>query len=163
MASLLAVVNVAQLRHPIEDKRMATFVNGIDTINRLAEASTGFVGRRKGVAGHSALLQEGDGELFVNVSLWETYLDLHRFTYRGAHGRYLTERARWFVHIPGPTTALWWDAANGPSVDVEQALTRLRLLRREGPSPRAFTVLRQWDADGHPIRRHGRTRRPDHR
>lgn len=163
MTSLLAVVNVAQLRHPLSDQRMAGFVDGIDSINRLAEASPGFVWRGKGVAVHSALLPVGAGELFVNVSLWMSYLDFHAFTYAGAHGRYLTARAQWFVSIPGPTTALWWTSGTVGSLSVDNALTRLDVLRRDGPSPRAFSVLRPWDAAGLPIRRHPRHRRPGYR
>lgn len=163
VTSLLAVVNVAQLRHPLSDQRMAGFVDGIDIINRLAEASPGFVWRGQGVAGHSALLPVGAGELLVNVSLWMSYLDFHAFTYAGAHGRYLTGRTQWFVPIPGSTTALWWTPGHVGSIGVDDALTRLELLRRDGPAPRAFSVLQQWDAAGHPIRRHPRTRRPGHR
>lgn len=152
MGKQLAVVNVARLRHPLTDRRMAAFVDGIDAINLLAEASPGFVWRRTGVAGHSALLPGSDGELIVNVSSWLTYLDFHAFTYQGAHGRYLTAREPWFLPVPGPTTALWWFPEDDrPS--VEHALARLRTLRREGPSRRAFTVLRQWDSAGRPIRR----------
>lgn len=147
MSGLLAVANVSQLRYPIADERMAEFVLGIDPINRLAETSPGFVWRCKGVAGHSALLERGAGDLFVNVSLWTSYQDFHCFTYRGAHGRYLTARGRWFVHLPGPTTALWW-ASSEDRPDVASALTRLRILRHDGPSRRAFTVLRQWDQEG---------------
>jgi hypothetical protein len=163
VTSLLAVVNVAQLRHPLSHQRMAGFVDGIDIINRLAEASPGFVWRGKGVAGHAALLPVGAGELFVNVSLWMSYRDFHAFTYAGAHGRYVTARAQWFVPIPGSTTALWWTSGKVRSLEVDDALTRLELLRRDGPSPRAFSVLRQWDAAGQPIRHHPRTRRPGYR
>lgn len=158
MGKQLAVVNVARLRHPLTDRRMTAFVDGIDAINRLAEASPGFVWRRTGVAGHSALLAGSDGDLIVNVSIWQTYLDFHTFTYHGAHGRYFTARERWFVPIPGPTTALWW-ISEDDRPNVDHALARLRALRREGPSERAFTVLRQWDAQGHPVRRAGRPHR----
>ena len=152
MKSVLAVVNVSQLRYRLDDERMASFVDGIDPINRLAEAAPGFVWRGRGVAGHAALLDRAGGELFVNVSLWESYLDFHRFIYQGAHGRYLTARDRWFVHLPGPTAALWWTSPEDRP-EVGPALTRLRMLRRDGPSRQAFTVLRQWDAEGRPGRR----------
>lgn len=148
----LAVVNVAELRHGLADRRMAAFVDAIDAINRLAEESHGFVWRCKGVVGHSALLERGCGELFVNVSLWEDYPGFHDFTYRSAHGRYLTARDRWFVRLPGPTTALWWTAVDDRP-DVDSALARLRQLRREGPSRKAFTVLRRWGPDGRPLQR----------
>lgn len=151
MGSFLAVVNVAQLRHPLADGRMAELVAAVDPINRLADASPGFVWRCRGAAGHSALLERGSGDLIVNVSVWESYLDFHRFTYQGAHGRYLTARARWFVHLPGPTTALWWTSPD-ERPGVEPALVRLRILRAEGPTRRSFTVLRQWDPSGRPIR-----------
>lgn len=145
---LLAVANVARLRYSLRDPRMTEFVDGIERINRLANETPGFVWRLRGEAGHSALRSTADGQvIIVNVTLWTDYLALHRFTYQGLHGRYLTARERWFVPLPGYTTALWWvQASHRP--DVDEALARLRLLRREGPSRRAFTVLRRWNADG---------------
>lgn len=98
----------------------------------------------------------GRVNVLVNVSLWTDYPSLHTFSYHGLHGRYLTDHARWFDPLPGPTTALWWVAASQrPSVD--SARNRLLLLRRIGPSPVAFTVLQRWNPDGERERRRQRS------
>ncbi|MFT4294479.1 MAG: DUF3291 domain-containing protein [Micropruina sp.] len=147
---LLAVVTAAVLKYPLGDPRLAGFLDGVDRVNRLAEASPGFVWRHHGVVGHAALIEAfGHPDVLLNLSLWASYPDLHAFTYRGLHGRYLSARERWFVPLPGPTTALWWlDGDVRP--DPDAALARLLQLRRHGPSARAFSVLRRWRPDGTP-------------
>ena len=149
-APVLAVASVARLKHPWGDDRLAGFVDGVDRVNRLAEASPGFRWRHRGPAGHADLIEAfGLADLLLNVSVWEDYASFHAFTYRGLHGRYLTARERWFVPVEGPTTALWWiDDDRRP--DPSEALARITVLRREGPTPRAFTVLRRWRSDGTP-------------
>lgn len=154
----LAVVSVAKPRYPMTDGRMLGFVEAVDRINRLAEQSPGFVWRHRGPVGHADLLQGVGGDLLLNLSLWEDYPSFHAFTYRGLHGRYLSSRDRWFAPLPGPTTALWW-LPRDDHPDPDEAIARLELVRREGPSPRAFTVLRRWEPDGtpgRPARRRGR-------
>ncbi|NND00573.1 MAG: DUF3291 domain-containing protein, partial [Gammaproteobacteria bacterium] len=42
---LLAQVNIARLRYPQGDQRVADFFNGLEQINRLADAADGFVWR----------------------------------------------------------------------------------------------------------------------
>lgn len=39
----LAEINVAHLRYPLDDPRVAEFVDNLEGVNALAEASTGFV------------------------------------------------------------------------------------------------------------------------
>jgi len=58
-------------------------------------------------------------------------------------------RTLWFEPLEGPTTVLWWIAADErPSLD--QATARLDHLRRHGPTPQAFSLLRQFDRAGRP-------------
>jgi Domain of unknown function (DUF3291) len=150
--SQLAEVNVAKLRHPLNDPRMSGFREAIARVNLLAEDAPGFVWRLAAVGGHLA----GDDLLampgtIVNVSVWQDYESLHAFTYRGLHGHYLNDRARWFEPVTGTHTALWWvPAGNQPT--AEDAVAHLRYLRRWGPSPRAFTVLHRYAADGSRVR-----------
>jgi uncharacterized protein DUF3291 len=157
----LAVVTAAALRCRLDDPRLSDFLDGVDRVNRLAEASPGFVWRHRGPVGHAELLEAfGLTDVLLNLSVWEDYPALHAFTYRGLHGRYFSARERWFVPMTGPTTALWWvDGDDRP--DPRTALARLVHLRRHGPSARAFTVLRRWRPDGSPeltARRRGRAR-----
>lgn len=151
----LAQVNVAIMRAPLDDPSMTGFTTAFDAIARLAEQSPGFVWRMP--SGHAVAPDEDGADQVVNVSSWRDYQCLHQFVYRSNHGQLLLRRQRWFLPTRQPSTALWWlPAGERPSLD--QALARLRYLRTYGPSPRAFSLLRQFTEAGHPIQR--RTNRP---
>ncbi|WP_410673883.1 DUF3291 domain-containing protein [Amycolatopsis sp. cmx-4-68] len=154
--ALLAQVNVAVPRAPLDDPLMAGFANAFDAVARLAETAPGFVWRlgAESGPGHPVLTGAagGGGNLVVNVSVWRDYRSLHEFTYRSVHGQFLLRRRRWFAAGPQPSTALWW-VADQERPGVEPALARLRFLRTHGPSPQAFSLLRQFAEDGRPLRR----------
>lgn len=97
-------------------------------------------------------MQDGSHLMFVNVSVWESYEQLHAFVYRSPHRAYLRHRLRWFQPVGQPSTVLWWvRAQERPTAD--EALRRLRHLRAHGASPRAFSMPRRFDADGHALSR----------
>jgi hypothetical protein len=147
----LAQFNVARVKAPLDDGVWREFVDGLDRVNRWAEASPGFVWRLVLPEGH--VVRDG---MFANLSVWDSYEALHRFLYRSGHGAYTRRRRRWFEPTAGPTTVLWW-VDEGVEPSLEEATARLDHLRRHGPSPRAFSLLRQFDPDGGPSAR-GRTR-----
>jgi hypothetical protein len=89
--------------------------------------------------------------MVINLSVWASYEALHAFTYRSAHGAFVKRRAEWFAAAQTPSTALWW-VTQGTRPTVDEALRRLAVLRRYGPSPRAFGVRRRYGPDGRPIR-----------
>ena len=142
----LAEVNVTRLAYPLDDSRMSVFREAIARINLLAESSPGFVWWLS-PAHVGGMDVDGGRVVVVNVSMWEDYESLHAFTYRGLHGRYLTERGRWVEPIPGHTTALWW-LPTGEYPTVAEATARLRHLRAWGPTPRAFSVLHRFTPGG---------------
>jgi len=148
--SQLAQVNVARLRHPAGSPQVRGFVAALPQINALAERAPGFVWRWPSGDGHldgGELL--GDPLVVVNLSVWRRYEDLHEFAYRSDHARFVRGRSAWFTSLPPPTTALWWVPA-GTEPTPEDALARLRLLRRYGPSPQAFPLKRRFGPDGRP-------------
>jgi Domain of unknown function (DUF3291) len=148
----LAEANFARPLHPLTDDRMAAFVEAIARVNMLADEAPGFVWRLASARGHiEGVDLLGLPGTILNLSVWTDYESLHLFTYRGLHGRYLTDRDRWFEPIPGPTTALWWVPA-GHQPTPKEAASRLQHLRTWGPTPRAFTVLRRFTATGATIR-----------
>jgi hypothetical protein len=149
----LAQVNVARLRHAPDSPLVAEFVAAVDTINRLADRSPGFVWR----PGGAHLGRDGDPRLVVNLSVWLTYEHLHAFVYRSAHAGFVRRRARWFAPVDAPATALWW-VREGHEPTVEEALAHLRHLRTYGPSPRAFTVRARFTPGGEPVRSRPRGR-----
>ena len=55
----IAQLNVARAVAPLDDPRMADFVNLLDEINRLAERSPGFVWRLQGPSGNATDLEVG--------------------------------------------------------------------------------------------------------
>jgi hypothetical protein len=152
----LAQVNVGRLHAAEGAPVVAEFFANLEPINRLAEQSPGFVWRNVSPSGEGHTTPTGEDELLViNLSVWERYEDLHAFAYRSAHNGFLRRRLEWFERMPGPVTALWW-VEEGTEPTVEHALLRLERLREHGPSPQAFSLLRQYDADGRPVSRRSR-------
>jgi hypothetical protein len=74
----------------------------------------------------------------INMSVWTSLQALRAFTYTTAHVHVLRERRSWFERLAEAHLVLWWvPAGHIPSVD--DALDRLERLRRDGPTPAAFT------------------------
>jgi Domain of unknown function (DUF3291) len=146
----LAQVNIARLRHPPGAPQLRGFTAALGELNALAERSPGFVWRHR-AGGDEDHLDGGellgDPLLFVNLSVWERYEDLHAFVYRSLHGRFVARRAQWFSPLGAPSTALWWVRAGQPPTP-EQAVVRWRHLRRHGPTPQAFGLRRRFDPAG---------------
>lgn len=147
----LAQVNVARLRAPLEAPQVADFVAGLEPINRLADESPGFVWRLVSDDPHATATEPSDDLVIVNLSVWETYAHLHEFTYRSAHSGFLRRRSEWFHRLTTPFVALWWVPV-GHQPTVVEALARVAVLGREGPTARAFSLRQQFDPDGRPVR-----------
>jgi hypothetical protein len=136
----LAQLNVGLARAATGSPELADFMAGIVPVNAIADAEPGFVWR----------LQDGDGpgatalrprgpDLMVNMSVWLTLEALRDFVYRnGPHLDFMRRRREWFHRMPEEHLVLWWVPA-GHIPDLDEALSRLDLLRRDGPSPLAFT------------------------
>lgn len=148
---VLAQYNEARLRAPIGDPMIGEFVAGIAMINRLADASEGFIWRHHHGHDESPQLADGDDRLVVNLSLWRSYADLHRFLFRSVHGGYVRRRTRWFVSMPGPKNVLWW-VTGETRPTIHDGRARLDALRRNGPTPAAFTMRSRYDSSGRPDR-----------
>ncbi len=147
----LAEVNVALPRAPLDGPSMAGFLRALDDVNWLADRSPGFVWRLRPMHGPVTFGILGDDQVIVTLSVWTTFEDLQRYVYRSAHGLFMQKRSRWFLPLGGFTTALWWvDEGEKPSVDG--GLDRLAHLRTHGPMPHAFSLRRQFDAEGVPVR-----------
>ncbi len=120
----------------------AGFVDGLEPINALAEASRGFVWRLQGDGGDATNFRpHPDPEVIVNMSVWTAPAALHDFVFRSAHTPFLRRRTEWFTPMGGPQVVAWWiDEGHEPTVD--EALVRLAFLAEHGPSPFAFGVAR---------------------
>jgi hypothetical protein len=135
----LAQINVGRLLAPLDDARIAGFVAGLDPINRLAEASPGYVWRLQSEAGNATDILLTDDDLFiVNLTVWESIETLRDFTYSTAHTEILRQRRAWFERHLEAHFAMWWIEA-GTLPSPTDGLERVALLRRLGPTPEAFT------------------------
>jgi hypothetical protein len=149
----LAQLNIARLRHPVDAPELRVFATALGRMNALAERSAGFVWRHPTDFGHlSGAELLDDPAIVLNLSVWRTYEHLHEFTYRSAHADFVKRRSQWFTQLPQPTTVLWWVPA-GTRPTPAEAVARLRLARRYGSTPQAFTVRRRFTAEGHPVPR----------
>ncbi|MFI8513266.1 DUF3291 domain-containing protein [Streptomyces sp. NPDC085460] len=143
----LAQLNVATLRHPLDDPRIAPFVEALDPVNAAADGAPGFVWRLVGEgAGDATGLRPAGEDVIVNLSVWETQDALWDFAYRSGHLDVMRRRREWFQRHVEAHLVLWWVPA-GHVPTVAEALERLAELRENGPSPRAFTFASSYTAD----------------
>ena len=135
----LAQLNVGRMLAPVDSPQIAGFVAELEPINRLADASPGFVWRLQTDQGDATSIRPTEDELFlINMSVWTSIEALRAFTYSTAHVEVLRRRREWFERLATAHMVLWWvPAGHRPTID--EALDRLDRLRREGPTPAAFT------------------------
>ncbi len=135
----LAQLNVGRMLAPVDSPAIAGFVAELEPLNRLADASPGFVWRLQTEAGDATSIRPTDDDLFlINMSVWSSLEALRAFTYASAHVEVLRRRREWFERLATAHLVLWW-VPTGHRPTIEEALDRLERLDREGPSPAAFT------------------------
>lgn len=135
----IAQVNIGRVLAELNDPIMAGFVNRLEQINALADASPGFRWRLIVNDGNATYLRPfGDPHMLLNMSVWESVEQLRHYVYKTAHVELLRERHAWFEKLAAVYTALWWvPAGHIPSVD--EAKRRLVHLEAHGPTEFAFT------------------------
>lgn len=135
----LAQLNIGIIKAPLESPIMADFMGNLDRINALAEASPGFVWRLKTDEGNAtALRPTDDPNLLLNMSVWEDAESLSRFVFKSSHIEIMRRRREWFERMVEAYLVLWW-VPQGHRPTIEEAMARLALLRKDGPTPDAFT------------------------
>ena len=134
----LAQLNVARLKYPFEDPRVADFADNLDRINALADRSDGFVWRLQDDGGNAIDLQaDADPMIVVNMSVWRDAESLERFVWNTVHKQFYRRRAEWFSTMKDQHLVMWWvDEGHVPS--VEEGMKRLEHLRANGDSDFAF-------------------------
>jgi len=134
----LAEFNIGRIRYPLDDPRMADFVNNLDLVNGLAERSQGFVWRLKDENGSATSIRAFDDPLIiVNVSLWENAESLEQYVWQTVHKRFYGRRHEWFSKFEGPYFVMWWVPA-GHRPSIQEAIERLDHLKHHGPTDQAF-------------------------
>jgi hypothetical protein len=147
MAWHLAQLNIGRLRAPVDDPATAEFMDNLDPVNALAEATPGFVWRLQTDEGNATSVRAFEDPLMIlNMSVWSSIEALADFTYRTAHASVLRQRRSWFEKPDQAILALWWVPA-GHEPTPEEGIARLEHLRAHGPTPAAFTLRERFGPD----------------
>lgn len=151
MSHVLAQVNIGRLREPLDSPALAGFMAALGPVNALADAAPGFVWRLQTEEGNATAIRAfpGDDLMILNMSVWESIEALGEFVYRSAHTPFLRRRGEWFERLGEVYLVLWWIPA-GTLPAIDEALRRLDVLRRFGPTPEAFTFRRPFPHPGGP-------------
>lgn len=134
----LAQFNIARMRWPLTDPRMAGFSDRLDELNHLADRSPGFVWRLADEDDVATSIRPYDEMTLINLSVWESVEALKAFTYRSDHGDPFRRRREWFEPMDEPHLVMWWVVA-GHEPTLEEGMDRLAVLVDRGPSEQAFT------------------------
>src|SRR5262245_59013425 len=134
----LAQLNIGRARAETDDPSIAEFMDNLDPINALAEATPGFVWRRQTDEGNATAIRAfpGDDLMVLNMSVWESIEQLADYVFRSAHTAFLRRRSEWFERLREVYLVLWWIPA-GTVPTLDEALARLDHLRTFGPTPDA--------------------------
>lgn len=137
MSFHLAQFNIARIRYPLDDPRMAEFVANVDRVNRLAEQIPGFIWRLADETGNAMGMQVyGDPRVLPNLTVWENVEALERFVFKTVHSRFYGRREQWFE--PLDTPLVLWFVPGGHRPSLEDGVERLEHLKAHGPSEHAF-------------------------
>jgi Domain of unknown function (DUF3291) len=135
----VAQCNIGRVLAPLDSPQLAGFVAALEPVNRMADEAPGFVWRLQTEAGDATAIRAfEDDMLLLNMSVWESIEALAEFTYRTPHRDVMRRRRKWFERLADAYLVLWWVPA-GTLPTVVEARARLEALRRDGPTPEAFT------------------------
>ncbi|CAB9506439.1 Domain of unknown function (DUF3291) [Seminavis robusta] len=140
---LLAHMNYARLKAPMEDPIMSEFRLAMDPVNALAKATPGFVwsldDTSEDLRDEVPMLRQ-DPLLMPQLSLWQNLDAIQHFAFKSGHAMYLKRKREWFTAPPeGPVAVCWWrPAQNDGYPTLKEAFDRLELLHTHGPTLEAF-------------------------
>ncbi len=136
----LAQINIGRLNHPVDDPRVAEFMENLDPINALAEQSPGFIWRLKDDSGNATAIRAFEDETILpNLTVWDSIESLKDYVFKTDHARFLRRRREWFQAMDDlPVLTMWWVPA-GHIPTLEEAKERIDHLVAHGPTAHAFS------------------------
>lgn len=143
---LLAQLNIATAKYPLDSLQLKEFVDNLEPINKLAELSDGFVWRLQDESGDATNIQAfPDPNTIVNMSTWESIDALKNFMFRTHHRDFLRRKSEWFETMPQNNYVLWW-VENNHIPTIEEGIERLNYLREHTDTPHAFSFKSNFSA-----------------
>lgn len=142
----LAQLNIATALASMDSPIMKDFVDNLEYINGIGEASPGFVWRLKDESGDATSIQVyHDPNIIVNLTVWEDPDSLKQFLFKTDHAQFLKRKKEWFKPVKEATYVLWW-VPKGHIPDVIEAKERLEYLNNNGESAEAFSFRKLFPA-----------------
>lgn len=136
----LAQLNIAQAKYALDAPEIKEFVENLERVNNIAEASDGFIWRLKGEGNDATDIQAfSDPNILVNMSVWSSIEALKIFMFKTAHRDFMRNKGQWFVPMKQANYVLWW-VEDGEFPSVDDGIVRLEHLRCYGESPYAFSL-----------------------
>jgi hypothetical protein len=140
-ATHLAELNVGRLVADTDDPRVAEFMAALDRVNGLGKRMPGFVWMMEGSGepgtGNTEAKIDGDPRYVSNLTVWEDVASLERFVFDTVHRQFYERRDEWF-EVLGDMHFVMWRVPAGHRPTLGEGLERLRDLRENGPTDRAF-------------------------
>ena len=133
----LAELNIAFPKYPLDDPRMADFMNNLERINGLGATMPGFVWIHKDDSGHAMHMKTPWPQAAANLTVWETAEQLEHFVWNTVHKKFYDRKAEWFGAMESHHFVMWW-IEEGHLPDLYEAKERLDYLNKHGNSRYAF-------------------------
>jgi hypothetical protein len=136
----VAELNIGRLLYPIDDPRMADFVDNLARVNAMADRMPGFVWRLVGDGSNGGALElrpYPDPMMAVNMSVWETVEQLEMYVWKTVHQRFYNRKNEWFEKHAKHHFVMWF-VPEGHIPTLDEAKARLEHLQANGNSDHAF-------------------------
>ncbi|GAA4973529.1 DUF3291 domain-containing protein [Algibacter aquimarinus] len=134
----LAQVNIAKRLAPMDDPIMQDFVNNVEKINAIADASDGFIWRMQDEDKDLGVAVFKDDSILINISVWKDLESLFNYTYNSGHIEVFKRKKEWFSKIKMMHMAFWY-VPEGYEPTFQDAKNRLDYLNNHGDTPYAFS------------------------
>jgi hypothetical protein len=129
---------------------MEGFRSLLDPINALADGSPGFVWRLQTEDGDATAIRAfEDDSLLMNMSVWESIETFAAFVFDSDHAAVMRQRKKWFETLRVYACAWWVPVGIIPT--PADAVARLDLLTRLGPTQDAFTIKKPFPPPGQTV------------
>ncbi len=133
----LAELNIAFPAHPLDDPRMADFMDNLARINTLGTTMPGFVWLHQDDSGHAMHVPTPWPDAAANMTVWETAEQLEHFVWNTVHKQFYNRRLEWFSLMKSHHFVMW-RVAEGHQPTLLEAKERLEHLDANGNTDFAF-------------------------
>ncbi len=141
---VLAQINIALMKAPLDNPIMAEFVSALDEVNAIADRSPGFVWRLQTQSGNATnIWAYSEPRMLINISVWQSVEQLRNYVYKSLHGDFFARRRQWFEKYQGEHFTMWW-IPSGQLPTVEEGQAKLKHLELHGDSPKSFTFAKPY-------------------